>query len=275
MKRIGYSSLAFAVIVALGLLVSGLAMADCLTCPGNTPAPTAAITQLGVWHDCPASNLSGINNYPSLVSFTDSADPGQCSGTNLSVWRFSEDGITPAVFENCSHYKFGAVVTFNSLYGEAGLMLMPWWSPMVGGKFMINAASGEIACFDARLPFYSFTAAYGLHYVPGTPIYMEIKYNPNSLSEADPATIQYSVLYNGGSYSSGPLKFDKGNETQPEYGFWGELCPAYAGGYMQAPNWNGNVGFNAVCNFENINFYGPEATASTRSTWGQVKTLYR
>ena len=39
---------------------------------------------------------------------------------------------------------------------------------------MISIGGGEIACFGGRLPFYSFTAAYGLHYVPGTAIWMQI-----------------------------------------------------------------------------------------------------
>jgi len=277
MKRISYLTLG--VVMALGVFAS-LAMADGLTCPGYTPAPNGAVVTTRIWNDCPGSDLSVVNNYPSLISIHDT-DEG-CTGTNLHNWSFSEDaGITRAAFENCSHYRYSAVVKFASPSGEAGLMVAPWWNMWWGGsptdgKFMINATSGEIACFGGRLPFYSFTAAHGLHYVSGTPIWMQITYDPNSLSEAAPATIEYQLYYNGVGYGSGPLPFDKANEAEAaEHGLWGELYYANVGGYMQVPGWNGGAACDATCSWENITFEGPTATPAKTSSWGQVKTLYR
>jgi len=274
MKRNSYSTLVFAAVMALGLLATGMAMAvpaDPLVCPGYTPAPNSAVIATRIWNDCPGSDLSTLNNYPAVVVIRD-ADDG-CTGTNFHNWSFSEDGITKAAFENCSHFKFGTVVTLASPYGEAGLRLSPWWGPETDGKFMINAG-GEIACFGGRLPFYTFTGAYGLHYVPGTQIWMQITYDPNSLTAADPATIEYQVFYNGVGYSSGPLKYDEGNGAEG-HGTWGNLYPSYAGGYVQAPNWNGGAAYNMVCSWENILFEGPSATPAATSTWGQLKSLYR
>jgi hypothetical protein len=286
MKRNRYPSLAFAAVMALGLLAAGLAMADGMTCPGYTPSPGSAIVTTRIWNDCPGSDLSVINSYPSLISISD-ADDG-CTGTNLHNWSFSEDGITRAAFENCSHYRYSAVVKFNAVQGEAGLMLAPWWNmwwggPPADGKFMINAG-GEIACFGGRLPFYSFTVAYGLHYTPGEAIWMQITYDPNELEETDPAlptapnaaTIQYQLYYHGVGYSSPLLPFDKANVAEAaEHGLWGELYYANVGGYMQAPNGNKGAAYTANVRFENITFEGPSATPAKTSSWGQVKSLYR
>ena len=274
MKRISYSGLFLAAVMLLAGSVAVAAPSDPLVCPGYTPTPNSAVVDARVFNDCPDTDLTITNAYPASICFLDSGDG--CTGTNLHAWSFSEDGITKAVFENCSHYRFAAVVKMCTQYGEAGLRLSPWWSPNVDGRFMINAASGEIACFGGRLPFYSFTAAYGLRYVSGTPIWMQISYDPNSLTQADPATIEYQLFYQGVAYTSGKLPFDEGNPAEAaEHGAWGELYPAYAGGYMQAPNWNGGAAYCADVTWGNIDFEGPSATPAKSSTWGQLKSMYR
>ena len=93
-------------------------------------------------------------------------------GTNLHVWAFSEDGITPAAFENCSHYSLSTVVTFTGRLGRGrapalALVVMCWGRATTAGSWFASAVNGEIACFGGRLPFYSFTAAYGVHLHPG------------------------------------------------------------------------------------------------------------
>ena len=277
MKRNSYSSLAFAVVVALGLVASSLAIAQCIVCPGNTPNPNSAIIMPRVWNDCPASTLTLVNNYPALISMNDT--DVECVGwTNLHVWAFSEDGVTPAVFENCSHYKFSAVFT-GSLsgagVGEGGLRLSPWWSLQADGRFMVRVGgNGEIACFGGRLPFYSFTSAFGVTYTPGTPIWMEISYNPHALTLADPATIGYSIYYQGNSYYSGAIAFDQGNPAEG-HGEYGALCPAQVGGFFQEPNGSGGALFNFTGQWQNIQFTGPEATSTNHATWGQLKSIYR
>jgi hypothetical protein len=277
MKRISYSSLAFAAVVALGLIASSLAIAaDGLTCPGNTPNPNGALITTRVFNDCPASTVTTIDNYPALISINDT-DEGCVGWTNLHIWSFSEDGLTPAVFENCSHYKFSCVFSGSGSGGvaEGGLRLSPWWSPNVDGRFMVRiGGNGEIACFGGRLPFYSFTGAYGVTYTPGTAIWMEIVYAPHALTVADPATINYMIYYQGNTYYSPDLPFDQGNPTEG-HGEYGALYPARVGGYFQEPNGSGGALFNWTANWANIYFEGPSATAASHPTWGQLKTLYR
>ena len=278
MKRNSYSSLAFAAVVALGLVASSLAIAaDGITCPGNTPSPNSAVIIQRVWNDCPSSTLTTVNNYPALLSINDT-DVDCVGWTNLHVWALSEDGITPAVFENCSHYKYSCVFNGNlsgAGVGEGGLRLSPWWSLQADGRFMVRiGGNGEIACFGGRLPFYSFTSGWGVTYTPGTDIWMEIEYAPHALTVADPATILYKIYYQGNTYYSPYLAFDQGNPLEL-HGEYGALYPAQAGGFLQEPNGSGGALFNFTGEWKNIQFEGPSATATSNPTWGQLKSLYR
>lgn len=277
MRRIRYSSLALLVLV-VGLTVSAVANAQignpCNTCPGSTPVPNSAYIALRVFNDCPTSTLNVINNYPAQIVIDD--QNVDCFGyANLHTWSFSTDGgQTAAQFENCSHYRFSAsVVLDGSGNGEGGLRVSPWWSPNADGKFMLNVGSGEIACFGGRLPFYTFTGNYGIRYAKGTVARMDITYNPRLLSAVQPATITYQLTYQGNSYSSGQLPFDEGNPAEG-HGSWGELCPAYVGGYVQPYLGQGfPVGLRG--SFFDVFFEGPSATSAVPTTWGRLKSMYR
>jgi hypothetical protein len=276
MKRISYSSLAFAAVVALGLMASSLAIAAGTTCPGYTPSPNSAIFNLRIWNDCPFSNLTTVNNYPVELSIRD-RDEGCTGWAGFHAWHFSENGTDPAIFENCSHYKFST--TFSIVGGggnaEGGLIVAPWWAPNEGGYLMVNT-DGQIRAWGGGRPAFLFDVAFGIHYVINTPIWMEITYTPHSLTEADPATIVYHIYYQGQDYCSPELPFGIGNESEgAEHGIWGELYPVQVGGYYQAPHANGGAAYDLTAKWGNINFEGPAATPTGNRTWGQLKSLYR
>jgi hypothetical protein len=286
MRRISYSTLA-TVVLGAGLLCAAVAFADPRTCPGFTPtpppSPMGAALFLREFNDCPSSTLSSLNNYPALIQ-VDDLNVDCIGGANLHSWNFSTDGLTTVTFENCSVYRYCADVTLNSTGaggGEGGLKVSPWWNAphyAVDGRFMINAGSGEIACFGGRLPFYSFTTAYGLHYVKGQTAHMEIVYDPNQLGDpagSPPATITYRIQLPGGPlYSSPPLNFDQGNLSEgPLHGLWGELNAAGVGGYMQHGSDGTSKDFHAT--WRNICFYNDRPVPVNKSTWGSLKTLYR
>ncbi len=249
---------------AIAILAFGatLATADPRTCPGNTPNPTSAVLALRVFDDCPSTTLTTTNNYPSLISIMDADD--DCVGfANLHSWNFSTDGTNPALFENCSNFRYSADVTLNgSGGGEGGLRISPWWNaPLyaVDGRFMLNATTGEIACFGGRLPFFSFTVTHGLHYVKGTVAHMEIVYQPDSLTSTSPATIVYNLTYGDTLYTSGPLPFDEGNPNEvADHGAWGLLNASGVGGYVQCLVGAGTpVDFTAT--WADIHFAGPDS----------------
>jgi len=277
MMRIRYTGMAF-VVLALALAASTVAFAsDCKVCPGNTPNPNGAQISTRVFNDCPTSVLTVNNTYPGFISISD--QNLDCFGfANLHTWSFSTDGgLTKAQFENCSYYYFCAnVVLSGTGNGEGGLRLSPWWSPNADGKFMLNTGSGEIACFGGRLPFYSFTVNYGATYVKGVNAFMTVLYNPNALSSALPATITYTISLGGGpTLSSGALPFDQGNLAEdPPHGLWGELVPAYAGGYFQ-PQLGQGQSVGMTCSWADICYQNLGVVPTAPTTWGRLKTLYR
>ncbi len=293
MKRISYTRLAVAAVAACALVLgAGLASATItcpvvgppgLTCPGNTPTPTGAVLALRVFNDCPTSVLFTTNNYPLLIDIHDTVL--DCFGyANLHGWNFSTNGVDPALYENCSFYRYCAdVVISGSGPGEGGLRVSPWWNcPQfaVDGRFMLNVDPnhvpvGEIACFGGRLPFFSFTGAFGLNYAKNTLAHMEIIYNPQALTAAAPAYIVYNLDYNNVHYTSGPLYFDQGNLTEaPQHGMWGELNACGVGGYVQCQLGQGTA-VDLDAQWSNICFFNEQPTPTKPSSWGQLKSIYR
>jgi hypothetical protein len=231
MKKLMYVMLC----VGLGLVLCGTAIAS--------PVINGAVIKTRIFNDNPNSVVTTSNSYASSITIKDDQSgcgPGWNGWANLHIVRLSTDGgITAASFANGDAFGFAADVNITGTgNAEAGLQVAPWWSSDVDGRFMVNGGSGEIAAFGGRLPFYSFTnpSGYGLTYTKGDTIRMGVIYRPNSLSQLDPATIEYLLTMDEITYSSGELGFDQGNPAEdPPHGQWGMLSPAQVGCYFQ-PN---------------------------------------
>jgi hypothetical protein len=238
-----------------------------------TPNVNSAVLNLRVFNDCPTSILTTDNSYPALISIQDEIN---CTGgfANLHNWHFSEDGVNDAVFNNDSWFRYSAdLVISGTGEGESGLQVAPWWAQNVDGRFNVRTTDGEIACFGGRLPFYTFTGNYGLHYVKGDLIHLEIIYIPNDLTQANPATIEYKLIYNNVAYTSGQLAFDEGNPNEdPPYGLWGMLNDGRVGGHFQVFIANGGT---IRADWSNIEFQDLGATPVESTTWGRIKGMYR
>ena len=261
---------------------TGLALAaTCLafaTAAFATPVPNSAVIHTRVFDDCPISIITVNNSFPAIIEIDDQNVAPQpfCSGfANLHTWRFSTDGTNDLQFLNEDTFEYSCEVVLNGL-GEGGLNLAPWWGPQADGLLNIRTTDGEIACFGGRLPFFTFTGAFGLIYTNNTPILVGISYMPNGLSAGSPAQVIYNIRYNAINYTSGLLNFDQGNPAEnPPHGLWGALTPWYAGGHMkmfvnqqppQPHSMNGQ--------WRQIQFTaGP--TSGKKSTWGDLKKLYR
>lgn len=251
MKRITPSSLAFfsffTVLMAAGFAPQAIAA---------TPNPSSAVVKTRIFDDCPASvtTLTVVNNYPALISIED-ANLACLAGANLTNWSFSEDGTTQAHFDNNSDFRYSTdLVISGSGSAESGIRIGLWYSPDVDGRFNVRTPDGEIACFGGRLPFFSFTSTYGLHYVAGDPIHLEVTYKANGLNASDPGTLEYKVTYLGATYSSGALSLDQANASEdPPHGVWGILNDARVGGYMQS-FMHGNASQSVKATYSNIQF---------------------
>ena len=254
----------FAAVMALGLIVAS-ALA--------TPNVNSAVIHERIFNDCPSSILTTVNNYPALISIQDEIN---CTNgyANLHNWHFSEDGVNDAVFNNDSWFRFAAdLIIRGTGEGESGLQLAPWWSQNVDGRFNVRTTDGEIACFGGRLPFFSFTGSFGLHYVKGEVIHLEIIYIPNDLTQTNPATIEYKLTYNNVAYTSGQLAFDEGNPNEdPPYGLWGMLNDGRAGAHLQVFIANGGM---LYAEWSNIEFEDLGSTPTQDTTWGKIKGMYR
>ena len=266
MKRIGYSALTALVLATLAVSAN---MASA------TPPATGAAINMRVFNDCPGAASSFTNAFPGSIKFNETYD---CvGGADLDCWSLSSDGgATPTAYINGDKFTYCATLTVNGTgNGEAGLRLSPWWSPQVDGRFNCRTTDGEVACFGGRLPFYSFTGTYGVHYLKGTSIRLQIDYDPHNVSFLDPATITYTLTYGPNTYSSGPLAFDHGNPAEdPPHGVWGILTPAYAGGHFQVFGGSDPIPTDLSAEFTNI-CYDAGPTPASNSTWGKIKANYR
>jgi hypothetical protein len=259
--------------------------AACLTFAATAFAaaiPNSAVIHERVFVSCPTSTVSTTNLFPASVTISDQNNvPPFCAGfAEMHTWRFSTDGTNDQQFMNGDTFEYSATVHLNGA-GEGGLSLAPWWAPQSDGLFNCRTTDGEIAVFGGRLPFFSFTGQFGLLYLNDTDIQLGISYFPNGLSGASPGQVVYNVRYNGTNYTSGLLSFDEGNvgeccNTNPPHGLWGALSPWYAGGQMKMflfpsnpPQPHGIAG-----SWTEIQYLtGPVATS--KSSWGQIKQLYR
>jgi hypothetical protein len=216
--------------VSLGLVLCGTAQVIA------SPDINGAVIQTRIFNDDPGSTLTTSNSYASSITINDTASSGAFGYANLHNFHLSADGgSTPASFANGDAFSFFSDVTITGPgSGEAGLLVSPWWSPDVDGRFNLRTTDGEIACFGGRLPFYSFTGSQSLTYTKGDTVRMGVIYRPNSLSELDPATMEYILTMNSVTYSSGALAFDQGNPAEdPPHGQWGLLNPFEVGGHFQ------------------------------------------
>ncbi len=242
-----------------------------------TPLPNSAVVHTRVFDDCPISILTVTNSFPASVVIDDQNQPPQplCAGfANLHTWRFSTDGTTPIGFQNGDQFDYSCDFTLSGA-GEGGLSLSPWWSPDPDGLFNVRATDGEVACFGGRLPFFTFTGAFGLVYSAGTPIKLGVSYFPRGLSAISPAQVIYTVRYNSINYTSGLLNFDQGNPAEdPPHGQWGALNTWQAGGHMKMFAFPAGQAHGVTGTWANIQYStGPVAT--TKSSWGNIKKLYR
>jgi len=275
MKRIGYISLA--VLAICTVLGAGVAQAS--------PAINGAILYPRWFNDCAVTTLTPTNLYPGLIRIDESFLV--CTGgANMHPWDLSADGGgTSAVFNNKDAFSLGAVLRLEHPTGnvgqEGGLRVCPWWDQKANGYFNVRLPDGEIACFGGVLPFFTFTGAFGLHYLAGTDIHIQVIYDPHCNTANDPGTIEYIVDYQGQHFTSGPLAFNNCTSGEEIHGCYGIMDDARVGGRIQQ-NFGvggGDPGAQNIGSFFDV-LYAPLAghdcpVPTQNTTWGRAKATYR
>ncbi|HUU82176.1 MAG TPA: PEP-CTERM sorting domain-containing protein [Phycisphaerae bacterium] len=265
------------------LIVGVLAVAVTVSA---SPAVTSALVHPRIWNDDSDSVLVTGNTYANppnsgSIFFDDSVLDGDGAGgewANRHMFRFSDNGITDAVFSNDDLFQFSADVTVTGpANSEAGLEIAPWWSHDVGGGLTVITGNGEIAAFGGRMPFYSFTSNYGITYTKGETVGLSMEYYPPALTPYGKGWVRYGVIDEGTSYSSGWLSFDQANPAEdPPYGVWGILNDARAGGYTLPQIVVGDPTNWSRTDFDNIAYYPtPEPSGLLLLGLGGVALLRR
>ena len=273
MKRIGYTSLALTAICTV--LAIGVAQA--------TPTVNAVKSYPRFFNDCGVTSLTITNAYPALYKVEEGTL--LCTGgANLHDWDLSSDGgANSAVFNNNNSFTLGTVLQLDRTGGEgteAGLRVSPWWDHFANGYFNVRLPDGEVAAFGGVLPGFNFTTVFGIHYLQGTQIHLQINYDPHCNTEIDPGTIEYIVDYQGQHYTSGPLAFGNCTSGEEIHGCYGIMDDARVGGRVQNNHFaGGGDGSTNTASFFDI-FYAitpgtgcPVPTHNT--TWGRAKATYR
>jgi hypothetical protein len=128
-----------------------------------------------VFNDYPSATRTTVNNYPSLVSFSESNVVGPGSGANRDDWRFSSDGgATDHLFQSNQYWSVSLSLTLTgnptSPRKEAGIRL----DSNIGGDglFILDTDAHEIVAFGGALPFYSF----GNTFNSGNTVLMGMRY---------------------------------------------------------------------------------------------------
>ncbi len=249
---------------------AGIGACLALTAAASARPVDGANLNLRVFNDFPGSTVMSNDSYPSLISISDAGVSGsRDGGANRHNFRLA-DGAADANFANSDGFSMFADVTITgTANAEGGLNVSPWWSQNVDGNFMINAGSGEIACFGGRLPFYSFTVNHAATYTRGDTVRLGIVYDPRGNSEAAPAAIRYFLSMDGNDFSSPWILFDQGNPAEdPPHGLWGLLNDYRVGGYFQIPNNQNDPLNNAEIRWENIEYVPAPATAAILALGG-------
>lgn len=265
-------------VLTLAVVMAGLGIVA--TDVAASPSINSAVISTRIFNDDSDSTVTTGNSYPTSLFIQDSNLDGDGAGSefaNRHNFRLSTNTLTPANFANNDGFDFFADVTLTgTANSEGGLNLSPWYSQAVDGVFTAITGNGEIAAFGGRLPFYSFNSHVPpVNYVKGETIRMGVKYRPNSLTLADPGTIEYIVTKNSVTYSSGVIPFDEGNPAEdPPHGLWGILNDAQLGGYFQPqintsdPNNWGRVDFGDM-------YYVPEPATLAMLLFGGLVAMRR
>jgi hypothetical protein len=211
----------------------------------------SAIIQSRVFNDIPAATFTGINNYPSSISLSETGVSNPTGFANRDQWTFSADGSTAYQFQHNDYFQasFDLVLTGDPITPrkEAGFIL---YSPILGDtQFIVNTDGHEVVQFGP-ISFYSFNINNGITYNSG-----------------DTITLGMSYFLDGNNRNA--MQFSANGIDSPIF----EFAPGAGiddgsklAGYFQIVNDTANPNNSGSAVFSNISITGPAVPVPEPST---------
>ncbi len=246
-------------LTSIGVLI-GLLAATAAYAQVNTI--NSAIINSRVFNDVPGAVFTGINNYPSLISLSESGVSAATGFANRDTWQFSNNGATAYQFAHNDYFNVSFDLTLTgspiSPRKEAGLL----FSTASNGdiQFIVNTDGHEVVQFGG-ISFYSFNVNNGITYNSGQTIHLGMSYfldgsGKNALQFS--ANGVYSPVFEfGPTVGSGALDIGDGSTL---------------GGYLQVVNDPANPSNSAIAVFGNISIV-PEPSVLALVASGLVPLL--
>ena len=217
--------------------LAGLALAAANGAYAQVNTINSVIVHPREYNDVASSALNIVNNYPSLITFSDLGVSAPSGFANRDVWRFSNNGgVSAFQFQNNDYFQVSMDLTLTgspiSPRKEAGFLF-----DTVGGQgqFIVNTDGHEIVAFGGPLPFYSFAPS---TYTSGAKITLGMTYFLDSSGKR-------AIIYSANGVQSPILEF--GNNEQ------GIINGSTLGGYFQIVNDSANPFNSGIASFGNIN----------------------
>ncbi len=235
------SRLTFSICSARLVAVLGLASATAALAQISTIS--SAVISPRVFNDVPGATFTPVNNYPSLVSLSETGVSAPTGFANRDVWQYSNNGTTPYMFAHNEYFTASFNLTLtdsaDSPRKETGFLLS---STSVGDiQFIVNSDGHEVVQFGGS-SFFSFNATYGLTYHSGQTINLSLTYT------VDPITGNNALLLAANGIYSPFLDFGPGyGNGSPDIGDGSTL-----GAYFQIVNDPANPNNSGTATFSNI-----------------------
>lgn len=185
-----------------------------------------------------------MDNYPSLIEFSDFGVSAPTGFANRHTWRFSNNGNTSYQFQNNEYFQVSMTLTLSassiSPRKEAGFLFDSTGGGE--GQFIVNTDAHEIVAFGGGLPFYAFPSTFD----SGETITLGISYF------LDSNTGLRSIIYSANGVDSPILPF-----TNLEQGI---INNTTLGGYFQIVNDPANAFNSGTASFQDISIVPEPST---------------
>jgi hypothetical protein len=215
-----------------------------------------------VFNDVPSATFSGLNNFPTSISLSETNVSAATGFANRDIWQFSNNGTSAYQFQNNDYFHVSFDLTLNTfsastLRKETGFL----FSTANHGdlQFIVDSDAHEVVQFGG-IGFYSFNVNNGITYTSGQKITLGFSYFLDGNG-------RNAVIFTANGVNSPVQEFAAGD---------GIGNGSTLGGYFQIQNDSANPNNAANVLFQNITISSiPEPSVLALFGIGFVSFLLR